>query len=576
MYMALWWAPYVGWLMLLALLVSHWCFSFFRKRSLTDMLRDNQTQPSSVGPNTSVIRSIGISVHENDGHGSQTPAEVICLDLICKPYMYVLVSARVFRAATASLAGIILFTAPYMVFLSATDYEFSKDPLRSLMVGSAFTVFLAIALALFFSVLHALWRGSVVAAWIVLVITGVLSAAYMVTVLDDILEQDREPIINGFIWYYVLDFFLTIILLLSMCLGSLTIVRRHDDIMLMKVLRGNVRRGWRTAVLQLTGIILPRRFSLKALYVAVLSVLAFGIEGAAFDCYFHAGDRILKFVEKLSRVVEPMSLIEKHYFSIITIACGIAPTFFVSTQMVLSLSDWIRSLARRASIRSAEEALKEEQRPPVLFLRDFRNDQVSLKAAAMPKYLRLFDPGIQQVNLEEVLQNCLSFGPLVGLGCPDDFRPPVGASRKYLREGGWQDEILALMDEASFVVVGVSESEGVLWEIDQLIERGHLGKSLFVLPPEECGNLQLVIHLLLKLLQITDESQRDRVTAELKSSLGEQFVVGVTKQGDRAKLFVSHKRLSPVQYDVVLRLTAPSIKNGERPNRKSDLRCQAA
>jgi hypothetical protein len=112
------------------------------------------------------------------------------------------------------------------------------------------------------------------------------------------------------------------------------------------------------------------------------------------------------------------------------------------------------------------------------------------------------------------------------------------------------------MDAASLIVVGVSVSEGVSWEIEQLVNRGHFGKSVFVVPPEQCRNLCLVNYLLLKLLRVSDETQRDRVAAKLERKVGERAVAGAMLRGDTAKIFVSHRRLSPVQYDAVLRLAA--------------------
>jgi hypothetical protein len=115
---------------------------------------------------------------------------------------------------------------------------------------------------------------------------------------------------------------------------------------------------------------------------------------------------------------------------------------------------------------------------------------------------------------------------------------------------------MSLMDAASLIVVSVSEAEGVLWEIDQLLERGHCEKSLFVVPPTQDENRVLVLHLLVKLLHVNDKAQRNRLAAALESKVGVGWVAGVIFRSGTAKLFVSNRSVSQVQYDVTLRLAA--------------------
>lgn len=214
----------------------------------------------------------------------------------------------------------------------------------------------------------------------------------------------------------------------------------------------------------------------------------------------------------------PLSPIERHYFSLVTIGCLFVPIFYVGT---LTGAERIRKMARRASLRPAEEVLQEDQRPPVLFLRAFEDDQVSLKSAAMPAYSRVADPGIEYANLEEVLEAALNIGPVVAIGHPEDVVPPIGAVRRYVEGDAWQNVVVSLMDQAALIVVGVSDSEGVVWEIEQLCNRGYLGKSVFIIPPRHRWNRRLVYQLLLKLLRVSDVVESDGIAAELGAKLVE-------------------------------------------------------
>ncbi|MBV9672199.1 MAG: hypothetical protein JO076_05160 [Verrucomicrobia bacterium] len=537
-------APYLGWCALFVLYLVD-CFSRHIRKLLP-----TQVQPAIRRPPSSAPRG-----WEEAGQSSQTRFEVVALDSICEPYGRFLFSGRAVRAATASLAGGALVVGPSIVFWFMHD---DHAPLRGVLAGSVLTIFLTLACALYFFVLRALWRGSILAACVVLLFSG-MAVIRFVLVLIERLQPDL--IVSGSIWFYITGLVLQISLVGALAMGSVIIVKRRNDVTFMRILHENRRRDWRTALLQLCGVILPRRPSLMSLKSKsfVLSILAFCIEGNAFTVYLQAPDNLLKFAQ--SPFPPWFSPVEGHYFSIVTIVCFVLPMAFVLTQMTLRGAKHIRSLAGRASLLSAEEALREDQRPPVLFLRDFKNDQVSLKSAGIPAHVRLFDPAAEQANLEEVLQTCLNIGPVIAIGRPEHLllhpvRPPIGASRKCVQDERWQEVVLSLMDVASLIVVGVSESEGVSWEIEQLVNRGHCEKSVFVIPPEQCWNRYLVNHLFKKLLRVKDEAQYDRVAVALESKVGDGCVAGVVFRRDTAKVFASRRLPSQVQYDAVLRLAA--------------------
>ena len=92
------------------------------------------------------------------------------------------------------------------------------------------------------------------------------------------------------------------------------------------------------------------------------------------------------------RVIQPP--LEGHYLSLAMIVCFAVPFTYVATQLMLTGAERLRMAARRASLRPAEDLLKEDGRGPVLFLRDFKDDQVALERAAMPMWIRVFDPGV--------------------------------------------------------------------------------------------------------------------------------------------------------------------------------------
>ncbi len=73
-----------------------------------------------------------------------------------------------------------------------------------------------------------------------------------------------------------------------------------------------------------------------------------------------------------------------------------------------------------------------------------------------------------------------SIGPLVALGQPLEHE---GAGRIRVRDDEWQDAIHVLMDAARLIVLLPAAQPGTLWEVRELLARGHIGKTVIIDPP---------------------------------------------------------------------------------------------
>jgi hypothetical protein len=135
-------------------------------------------------------------------------------------------------------------------------------------------------------------------------------------------------------------------------------------------------------------------------------------------------------------------------------------------------------------VRNVDEAVRRDERPPILLLRSFGDDRMQL---ALRWYERL--PMVQRVlgrsiAFEEILEKALRrHGPVIAIGRPGDTLPPVGAARKYVLNDQWKDYVMTHRVNSQFVVVVIGSTSGVAWEIQQLAENGMLGKTILVLPP---------------------------------------------------------------------------------------------
>jgi len=127
---------------------------------------------------------------------------------------------------------------------------------------------------------------------------------------------------------------------------------------------------------------------------------------------------------------------------------------------------------RRLLVPSARQALDEDRRAPVLFLRSFGEEM-----AKMP-----FEGELYEESLVEVFQR---LGPVLAVGRPDFRLPDLGAARIYLANEDWQRGVLFLLEHSQIVLLQVAESEGVAWETEQVLRRTPPERLLLFFPAVE-------------------------------------------------------------------------------------------
>jgi hypothetical protein len=170
---------------------------------------------------------------------------------------------------------------------------------------------------------------------------------------------------------------------------------------------------------------------------------------------------------------------------------------------LLSLSRILRRYARRHSLVSADAAMLADQRKPVVFLRSFSDDQISLSKAKIPWLLRFVDPGAVVGTLEELLvSEYADIGPVIAIGKPSDDPndlPPIGAARQYCQGTEWHEIVRSLMQASALIVVGVGRSAGLAWEIATIPGANLLTKTVFVFSPDFAKDRSMLYDLFTKL-----------------------------------------------------------------------------
>jgi hypothetical protein len=134
---------------------------------------------------------------------------------------------------------------------------------------------------------------------------------------------------------------------------------------------------------------------------------------------------------------------------------------------------------------SADALMASDQRPPVLLLRSFADDRMSIAVAPTsgPMPPLTWSQMSSLARMEESIADQLRpFGPLVAIGKPGETLPQLGASRNYYSGSEWQAAALELMREAVLIVVIAGLSPGLRWELEALAHAGHQSKLLVLMP----------------------------------------------------------------------------------------------
>jgi hypothetical protein len=136
----------------------------------------------------------------------------------------------------------------------------------------------------------------------------------------------------------------------------------------------------------------------------------------------------------------------------------------------LTLKGITRALGLRLKAESAEEVMSRDPRPPVVLLRSFASDRISL-----------FAHWTFEEQLAKVLRR---IGPVISIGNPKDRLTPLGAARLYVSDESWPDRVVKLLDSASCVVIFAGTTTGLLWEVETAIKRARRPESILIVLPQ--------------------------------------------------------------------------------------------
>jgi hypothetical protein len=180
---------------------------------------------------------------------------------------------------------------------------------------------------------------------------------------------------------------------------------------------------------------------------------------------------------------------------------------------------------RRFNAKTADEIKRQDLRPPVIYLRSFKDDQKGSMVTPMggltvifPSYvteeeqiatainkigpfLAIGQPGEPILDLRDIQNNAsltdkqkkraeiwrrlklaAQMGPLVFLMPRDKVLPDLGAARAYVGDDEWQNTVKDLLSQAQLVVLRAGETDNLLWEVETVARAVKPEKIIFLLP----------------------------------------------------------------------------------------------
>jgi hypothetical protein len=158
--------------------------------------------------------------------------------------------------------------------------------------------------------------------------------------------------------------------------------------------------------------------------------------------------------------------------------------------LIYGLHRLTRNSVRSASrylLTTIERAQSTEKRPIVLFLRPFSVDAIPLLSNARRAtwfwlVTFLFDFHNRHLALGQLaVEEFTKAGPVVSLGDPHDGLPLYGTARGYFDSSSWRRGVEKLCEDAGAIVICISDTNSVWWELSQIEQMRLSIKTLFLI-----------------------------------------------------------------------------------------------
>lgn len=155
---------------------------------------------------------------------------------------------------------------------------------------------------------------------------------------------------------------------------------------------------------------------------------------------------------------------------------------------------------KKHTVKAGEAVLKDDDRPPVVYLRSFKDEEVASSVFHRFKNLPASDktwlaPTVPNNGVQE--QDALGYvfrkiGPYIALGKPGEQVPELGSSKLYVSNDEWQNTIRAFFGKSKLVIFKAGITESLKWELAQIVHTVNPRKVLMIMPVKEADYLGFV------------------------------------------------------------------------------------
>jgi TM2 domain len=160
-------------------------------------------------------------------------------------------------------------------------------------------------------------------------------------------------------------------------------------------------------------------------------------------------------------------------------------SMIVLSMCLLGVASVVMRLARHRSMMRSMELLGRDRRAPVLYLRSFQDDRVTMVTSAFSRLGAMdYFLGPHRRRFEEVVAAQLHmYGPVVAVSQPGRSGQPIGAAREDLGGETWQHDIEEWLRASRLIVVAVGRTAGVRWELEQIQRLDLTSRLILLFPP---------------------------------------------------------------------------------------------
>ena len=153
--------------------------------------------------------------------------------------------------------------------------------------------------------------------------------------------------------------------------------------------------------------------------------------------------------------------------------------------LLLTQGQFLVRYTRGRAVLRIHELLRVDRRPPVLYLRSFRDDAVTIRTARSMRRTwldRLAGPYRERFE-HVVAWHLWRYGPVVTVGQPGRSPWRIGAVRDELPVETWQQDIQEWLLAARLIIVTIGRTAGLQWELERINDLGLWSRVVLLFPP---------------------------------------------------------------------------------------------